>query len=77
MGTVHINKDNRLCLRTLREGALVLRLQRRRLQGEQVQLHTARTEYNKNINNRPKKEVSTQSSLVAGLTFVGIGSDDE
>ena len=77
MGTVHLNKDNWLCLGPLREGAPVLRLQRGRPQGEQVRLHTAGTEYDENINDRPKKEVSVQSNSVAGLTFVGIGSDDE
>ena len=77
MGTVHLNKDNRLCLGPFREGAPALRLQRGRPQGEQVRLHTAGTEYDENINDRPKKEVSAQSSSVAGLTFVGIRSDDE
>ena len=77
MGTVHLNKDNRLCLGTLREGAPVLRLQRGRPQGEQVRLQTAGTEYDEFLDGRPKKEVSTLSNSVAGLTFVYVGSDDE
>src|SRR5436190_8404197 len=77
MGTVHLNKDNQLCLGPFREGAPALRLQHGRPQGEQVRLHTAGTEYDENVNNHPKKEVSAQSSSVAGLTFVGIRSDDE
>ena len=77
MGTVHLNRDNKLCLGPFREGAPVLRLQRGRPQGEQVRMHTTSTEYDENINGCPKKEVSAQPSLVVGLTFVSIGADDE
>src|SRR5438045_7985798 len=58
MGTAHLNKNNRLCLGLLREGTLELRLERGKLHGEQVQLHTAGTEYDENVNDHPKKEVS-------------------
>ena len=48
-----------------------------RLQEEQIQLYTTRIEYNKNINNYLKKEVSILSSLVAELIFVEIRLDNK
>ena len=72
-----MNRDHLLCLGLEREGAPVLRLQRGKPQGEQVCLHTANMEYDENLADRPKKEVSALSSSVAGLTFVGIDDDDD
>ena len=77
MGIVHLNKDNRLCLGPIKEGALTLWLQYRRPQGEQVQLQTTSIEYNKFLDRQPKKGVSTLSNSVAGLTFVYIRLDNE
>ena len=74
---MYLNKDNKLCLGPLKEGALTLWLQYRRLQEKQIRLHTTRIEYNKNINNCSKKEVSRWSSLVVELTFVEIGLDNK
>src|SRR4051794_40428133 len=77
MGIAYLNINKQLCLSLLREGALEIRLQRGIPQGEQVRLQTASIEYDENIADCPKKEVSTLLGSVVGLTFVGIGSDDE
>ena len=77
-GTVHINQNGRLCIGPMREGARELWLRRDSPQGDQVRMQTAGTEYDENIDKRPKKEVSQPASTpVNGLTFVVSDSEDE
>ena len=81
VGTIHVNQNSRICLGLLRKGACKLWLQCDSLQGNQVRLYIASTKYNKNIANRPKKEVSkalaSTPSLVSRLTFVVVDLEDK
>jgi hypothetical protein len=80
-GTIHLNKANRLCLGPEREGAPEIFLTRETPHGAQVRMRTAGTEFDENINDRPKEQtVSGPSTAVQGLTFIAeesSSSDEE